>query len=274
VTSCNAPEPTACGETTYGTNNCGGSCTKTGRACPAYWQPYGFVVPGDSTYGFGSPNPNTRDLLGLAAKGNIVIGDYADRPGTDSDFPGQVVPRITPGAGSITQPYVVDPTDAGLGYRDYSDGKGRPVFNGNYDRHDGGLKLDRHSSPRKFYESSLPDAEFSALVDPKLSRTSYKWGATWAFEGGRWVSRPGWVRDYYSTVTIDGVLFTNHALAGLSKSDYLVINGALVGRDDGLVFGRNLTINHDSRLIGNKATDIVLPFSIKRPKLIRMEVAK
>lgn len=32
-TTCNAAEP-ACGQTTTGTNNCGGSCTKTGPACP------------------------------------------------------------------------------------------------------------------------------------------------------------------------------------------------------------------------------------------------
>jgi len=32
-TTCNAPEP-ACGQTTYGTDNCGGPCSKTGPACP------------------------------------------------------------------------------------------------------------------------------------------------------------------------------------------------------------------------------------------------
>jgi len=33
VTSCNAPEP-SCGQTTYGTDNCGNSCSKTGQPCP------------------------------------------------------------------------------------------------------------------------------------------------------------------------------------------------------------------------------------------------
>ncbi|MBI3010833.1 MAG: hypothetical protein HYY57_07610 [Candidatus Omnitrophica bacterium] len=55
---------------------------------PGTWVPYGSVMPGDPDYGFpavesspGVPlykDPNLQTLVGFAAKGNIVIGDYTE----------------------------------------------------------------------------------------------------------------------------------------------------------------------------------------------------
>ena len=251
ATTCSAPAP-SCGQTTWGTNDCGKSCSKIGPACAK--QPYGFVVPSDPRYGFyfnqssmdhglNMWSNNRMTSVGLAAKGNIVIGDY-----TTDAFKSQVVPKLrADDPDTVTQPYVVDPTDELLGYdsKNPSLCSGKfPCFDGNYDHEDGGQKLD--GSPRKFYESTLPDDEFRALVDPKL-RTS---------------TAP--------LVQIDAVLFTNHALAGLVNAQKLKIDGAIVARDDGLLFGNQLEVNHDIRLV-NGVTATGLPMSIKRPKLIRFE---
>lgn len=231
---CSAATP-ACGQRTTGTWTCGGTCSRTGGSCYS-WQPYGFAVPGDPQYSFGLPANKTKTFLGLAAQGNIVIGDY-----TTGQFESKVVSLLGRGSQSITQPYVVDPADTALGYRDYNDNKGRPVFSGDYNRSDGGRKTD--SSPRDFYESSLPDSDFQALVASNLNTPS-------------------------AAVKLDATLFTNHALAGLVTARDLTINGTLVARDDGLIFGRNLTINHDARLTDPQSfARFGLPMSIKRPQL-------
>lgn len=226
----------------FGAGGGGGGGGSSGSSCTPSddWVEYGFALPGDPDYGFGFPDPNTRDFLGLAAKGNVVVGDY-----TSQEFQDNVLPKLTPGPDSLTQPYVIDQTDADLGYHDYGfDGKGRPRFSGNYDQPDGGTKLD--GSSRKFYESTLKDADFTPLIESRLL-------------------------DPTKSVRIDAVIFTNHALAGLVKSKSLTLNGSMVSRDDGLMFGHALYINHDLRLFSHPAEKLALPFSIQRPRLIQWE---
>ena len=194
-------------------------------------------MPGDPTYAFGAPEPDTTPLVGLAAKGNIIIGDY-----TSDYFKNRVLPQIGAG-GSKTQPYLVDPTDAVLGYDSHTPslcGGRSPCFNGNYEAADGGTKVDGVTS-RKFYESSLPDAEFQKLVSSDFTTSG-------------------------STVDIDGVLFTNHALAGLAPG-HLHLNGTMIARDDALNFGTCLKLSHDIRLLNDGAKDLTLPFAIKPLKL-------
>ena len=248
--SCTASTP-SCGQTTTGTYVCGGACSRVGSPCNT-WAPYGYVVPGDPVYGFpsvtsgGQPlykDPNTRDMLGLASKGNIIVGDY-----TSAAFQTRVLPNLTGNvaAGSKSRPHAIDPTDANLGYHNFGfDAQGRPKFNGNYNLQDTtgllpGLKAD--GTPRKFYESSLSNAQFQAYLDMPAGN------------------------DY----KIDGVLFTNHAFAGYIDGDDIVVNGAIISRDDGLVFdGSSLSINHDLRLVGDQASQqIALPYGVTRPKLM------
>jgi len=180
------------------------------------------------------------------AKGNIVIGDY-----TDPDFQTYVAPRLSPGADSVVQPYVIDDTDAALGYNNYPpDAQGRPRFDGRYTSLDGGQKLD--GSSRKFYESSLSDAAFQQQVtDARLSDGYYN--APWA--------------QNYNT-DIDAALFTNHAVASLTKTRYFFIKGSVVGRDDAMVFQRSMQIDHDIRLLGDSAKDLALPRVLKRLSLV------
>lgn len=281
------------------TGSCDSSSTDT-------WKAYGFIKPGDSLYGFPAvtqdvqddgdrdtdgdgdgdstgdgdgdstddsrlvplyADPLTKDLLGLAAKGNIIIGDY-----TSDRFKDAVLPNLRPGDSSKTQPYEIDASDEDLGYANASAcSSSTPcTFDGNYDQVDkDGLKegekmeFDRQGpdfnrSPiaagaRRFYESTLPDGdptnpkegEFRYYVDQYLPRGT-------------------------EPMTIDAVLYTNHALAGfVPSSEPLTINGAMVSRDDGLVMNGSLIINHDVRLReGGLTSQIVLPLSMQRPRLV------
>ena len=248
ATTCSATEPTECDQCNSGMDDCGGTCYACSEGCPEQWEAYGYAAPGHPTYGFGLPDNNTRDFLGLAAKGNIVIGDY-----TSDKFEAESLPRFGDGESSITQPYAIDPSDASLGYHDDGfDAAGRPRFSGNYDQWDGGYKLDANGNPgeqRKFYESSLSDAQFQALVSP------------------------GWKPATASSIgELDAALFTNHLITGYApQTNYLYQFGSMVGRDDGLVFYSNWWSDHDTRLNNagmGLSSQIALPFGIKRPRLM------
>lgn len=219
----------------------GGGGSGKGPDIDANWVPYGFAMPEDPQYRFIWPDNNTRDLLGLAAKGNVVLGDY-----TNPDFQTLVAPKLKPGADSVTQPYAIDPSDAALGYESYLL-NGKPYFNGDYtqvDEQGSGKKLD--GTPRKFYESTLPDAEFKALVDPQMMDPNGGSGRAW----------------------ISAVLYTNHAITGLVKAYDLSIYGSLVGRDDGFVYGKRLWLDHDIRLFQPPSRVIDLPGAVSRPRLV------
>jgi hypothetical protein len=236
----------------------GGACTIPKLTCAASWQPYGFVKPGDPVYGFPAvknafganyyADPETKDFLGLAAKGNIVIGNY-----TSPFFTSLVVPLLDPSSPSgKTQPYAIDPTDTDLGYHTGDggvmlDALGRPLFDGNYNQQDmdgaaPGEKLD--GSPRKFYESTLADTDFQNTLGMPPTGT---------------------------IMQVDAVLFTNHALAGFSPTG-TTLNGAMVSRDDAFNYGVQMAIRHDPRMLRDAmASRVVLPMSVRRPQLTTWE---
>ena len=271
---CTAPTPT-CGKTpTSGiqtSNRCPGTtrqCHKDATGCnatgPSPYVPYGYAVPGNPTYGFSQvqaftntyETPQSSDMVGLSAKGNIIIGDY-----TSDEFNNYVKPKLTPnGEKSLVQPYVVDPSDATIGYdsktRSLCGGKS-PCFNGRYTDPDGGTYFDYNKlgqpiktdgTKRKFYESSLREDKFTALIDPDDP-----------------LYAPG------KTARIDAVLYTNHAIAGYvppkEEGRNLSLNGTMVGRDDALVIDSDFTINHDMRLNMHDVSPADLPVTIARPQL-------
>ena len=254
---------------------CNCACTYSAPACPVSgapsWQPYGFIQPGDPLYDFGkncssfvngawANCSDPADLVGLSAKGNIVIGDY-----TNASFISRTLPKLDPNTG-YTQQYAIDPTDAELGYLTSGyDSQGRPLFNGVYNAQDKaqgtggtapGLKLD--GAPRKFYESTLTDLTWKGLdaygrplVDPKISAPTVNPNAM---------------------LTVNAVLFTNHALAGFVNATYLDIHGAFVARDDGLIFGKHWIVSHDQRLMNaGTISSMMLPMGIQKLKLKSMK---
>lgn len=200
------------------------------------WFSYGFANPGDPVYGFGLPDPNGQDLVGFAAKGNVILGDYRSPDFTDT---------VLPALANVQHTYVVDPTDEALGYCTVSASCGtpRPQFDGDYNAPDGGTKLD--GTPRKFYESTLSDDAFGSYLNPNDSL--YKGNVSTA---------------------LDGVFFTNHAFAGRVLAKSLVMFGAIVARDDGLIRGPQLLLSHDIRLRGRLPPGVALPRDIGYPVLV------
>ncbi|MBU1043756.1 MAG: hypothetical protein KJ915_05090 [Candidatus Omnitrophica bacterium] len=116
----------------------------------------------------------TKDFIGLAAKGNVIVGDY-----TLADWRTNVAGYLKP---PFTKAYGVDSTDSGIGYVQYYS-SGDPYFNGDYTANDGGTKID--GSNRKFYESSYDNTYFTSIADD-----------------------PNQIKN------IDAVTYTNHAFAG------------------------------------------------------------
>ncbi|MCI0564824.1 MAG: hypothetical protein MN733_40675, partial [Nitrososphaera sp.] len=51
----------------------------------------------------------------------------------------------------------------------------------------------------------------------------------------------------------------------------LNVHGALVARDDALMFNDNLFLNHDIRLLGDESQGYGLPLSVDRPSLVTWE---
>jgi hypothetical protein len=151
----------------------------------------------------------SRDLVGLAAKGSLILGDY-----TSSGWLSVTKKYHSP---PFTQPYVVDPTDAVNGYVTGNDPEGQPLFHGDYREFDGGVKArdGGGTEPRRYYESSFSDSQIRSLADEQVNR-------------------------------IDAVMYTNHLLSG--KMGSATINGVLVSRDEAIIYNGSIDINYDIRI--------------------------
>lgn len=115
---------------------------------------------------------NTKDFVGFAAKGNVVVGDY-----TQNSWVVTLRNYLKP---PFTQAYEVDPTDSGIGYISYYSG-GEPYFDGDYTDNDGGTKAD--GSNRKYYESSYTDAYFTSVAELSINRVDAVMYTNHAFTG-------------------------------------------------------------------------------------------
>ena len=169
-----------------------------------------------------------RDFLGLATKGNVVIGDY-----TRTDWQTNITGYIEP---PFTQAYEVDSTDVVNGYDSYYV-DGDPYFDGDYTANDGGTKDD--GSGRKFYESSYNDTYISSVADSSSS-----------------------IRR------IDAVTYTNHLFTG--KVGAFTMNGAIISRDEAVVFSGSIEINYDLRA-KTMGENFYLPRSLALPQTIVLE---
>jgi hypothetical protein len=166
------------------------------------------------------------DLVGFVARGSIIIGDY-----TQGGWKSVTAPYQKP---KFTQEYEVLATDADIGYvTHYKDG--RPMFHADYTAKDGGKKQD--GSDRRYYESSLSDADFTAFADIQVQR-------------------------------VDGILYTNHLFSG--KIGVGEFNGTIVSRDEAIIYSGSIDISYDVRVHsdGYEAIDIYLPRSPMRKLLL------
>lgn len=179
-----------------------------------------------------------KDFIGLACKGNIIVGDY-----TRNDWVTTVRTYLKP---PFTQAYNVDATDVSLGYDSDNNAANGYRFNGDYTAYDGGGKDNGSggSASRRFYESSLSDTYIHSIA---VSSSQIR--------------------------QIDAITYNNHAWAG--KVGNFNINGSIVCRDEAIIYSGNITINYDMRAYGNGAEyinlylprDLILPSSKTFTKL-------
>jgi len=177
----------------------------------------------------------SADLLGLCAKGNIVLGNY-----TETSWLNDCRDYITP---PFVDPYTCDATDASIGYGS--------TFSGDYTANDSGKKVTYTynsrtgkytlgTANRKYYESSVGDY----IVQNNVSSTAI--------------------------TEIDAVLYNNHAIMG--KVGQCQFNGGFVCRNESCIYSTSVTFNWDSRL-GSRSPDgidffIYLPMSVADPDVV------
>jgi hypothetical protein len=180
-----------------------------------------------------------RDLVGLVARGSVILGNY-----TQSTWTSATRSYMKP---PFTEPYVVDEADRDIGFVTSYDAEGRPRFHGDYTAYDGGKKSGVNptaitglgdaaawfqppggTASRRYYESSFRDTFLSGLCTGDVKR-------------------------------VDGVIYTNHLLSG--RIGPSVFNGTLVGRDEALIYSQTIAMNYDLRVrhSGEEFIDIYLP---------------
>jgi len=211
----------------------------------------------------------TSDMLGLVAKGNIVIGDS-----TSSSWHTSVDSYIKSGtSSSVVKKYACDPSDANIGYPS--------TFQGNYTAVEqvSGLSGTQAAEAPGGYDSA--SGQFGKVRTVTRGTGEYettrvaqydRWGRLTGYkdvtkEVTETVCETAYDRKYYETVCddrilsslkdsygisqIDAVLYNNHGIFGTpGRSGYnFNLNGALVCRDEALIFsGNGIRFNWDFRL--------------------------
>ena len=221
----------------------------------------------DSNDAQNESNNASKDMLGLVAKGNIVVGDSSSSTWYNS------VGKYIDGrsSSSVVESYACDESDANIGYPavfggDYtavervggnSFGKVRAVDTGEtyveyepvYDwwgRQTGTKPVTKHkkametSMDRRYYETACDDAILSSFSS--------------------------------DVACIDAILYNNHGIFGTPNggSSRFNLNGSLVCRDEALIFsGNGVSFNWDIRLMpkaNNRVTSsLSLPVGPQTP---------
>ena len=186
---------------------------------------------------------STKDLLCLAAKGNIVMGDCTSSSWLDTTLRKVLTQQ------PYVQPYACAQADDGswidgdIGYPR----AGKTVFEGNYTAADGGSKVTRETvkrqewngrrwvevfdhyeykaaTGRRYYDSVVPDNEIAERANTAITQ-------------------------------IDAVLYNNHGIFG--RLGQCTINGSLVCRNEGMIFSGKLYLNWDYRLYSGSPENVM-----------------
>lgn len=191
----------------------------------------------DSTPLATAASNSEADFMGLACKGNVIIGDY-----TRSDW--QVCANyLQP---PFTQGYVTDVSDASIGYDSDGNSSNGYWFDGDYTAYDGNFSDLSYagkdngsggSELRRYYESSLSDSYINSISAPSNQ-----------------------IRN------IDAILYNNHCFAGRVGS--FELNGSIISRDEAIIYNGSIQMNYDVRAYGEgiEGIDIYLPRSLSLPR--------
>ena len=206
----------------------------------------------------------TKDMLGLMAKGNIVMGNY-----TESTWLSSIRTYLT--QQPYVQQYACDTSDAAIGYPETFGGSyavAEHVNNSDFGKCESAGLTDFVPGG---YDAST--GRFGKIVERtvELETGHYEnvgWGQT------KWVPDTAveremrYNRKYYesvcadsevssrcSTITrIDAVLYNNHGIFG--RLGQCSINGALICRNEGLMYSNKLFLNWDIRLYSGSSETV------------------
>ena len=209
-------------------------------------------------------NNSTKDMLGLMAKGNIVLGDC-----TESSWLSSIKTYLT------TQPYVqryaCDTTDANIGYPSQFGGSYAAVERVSSADEAASAQIERSSNPGGA-EMVGSNYQFGKVRETTvtLSTGHYEgsgWNRRWVYDTAVQKSN-SYDRKYYETVCadsviksrvetitrVDAVLYNNHGIFG--KTGKCSFNGSLVCRNEGIQYSGNLYLNWDIRLFSGSAETV------------------
>ena len=188
-------------------------------AAPPAWK------QNDATFTADLAANNTKDMVGFAVKGSVILGQYYHMARSDKssasgmydngDSWGSAASYFKSGfQNSTTQAYQTDPTDAAIGYYNTT----TKSFGGDYTVADGGTRFDstdfKKKIARNYYESSFSDEYIQSIAGTK----------------------PG---------KIQGLFYTNHLFGGRPSNFEML--GSMVARDEGIVFDGHCYFNYDPR---------------------------
>ena len=213
---------------------------------------------------------STKDLLGLAAKGNIVLGDP-----TQSSWMSSTLKNCL-----STTPYVQQYVCAKNEDGSWGDGDigypraGESKFCGNYTVSDGGKKVKEEKKEKFHYETKTD--RYGRKTQTKVS-DGYEY--VYTVDSSRKyydsVVPPSALNGIASTITrIDAVLYNNHGVFG--NVGACTINGSLVCRNEGIIFQSHLYLNWDSRLFSGSPESVAnslvgMPVSAAVPQILAFQ---
>lgn len=180
-----------------------------------------------------------KDLVGFAAKESVILGDYTGRTG-GSWYANSYLFNM--GDEDVGQDGIPDTHDTGEGNgifeSRYEDLDGDGVKDNNY----GWSNVQTQTALRNFTNCPAGASNFGDIATNSLNK-------------------------------IDGVFYTNHAFAG-KLGNGAAVNGAIISKDEAIIYSNTLTINYDERIHSrystgqNRLIDIGLPVS-KKVDIIR-----
>lgn len=210
----------------------------------------------------GNADNGSKDMLGLMAKGNIVMGDYSksDWHSIDSYLTQQ----------PYVQKYKCDSTDDLIGYP--------ATFGGSY------LATEKVTGLDSAYAANAPggwnrsNGQFGKVREKTVQLNTYHTEYTYDWRGKVTGSKKVYDtatvlstefdRKFYESVCldreissrcseitrIDAILYNNHGIFG--KLGKCSINGSLVCRNEGLQYSSNLYLNWDIRLYSGSSESV------------------
>ena len=220
-----------------------------------------------------NPDATTRtnlgkDLLGLAAKGNIVMGDYTLSSWLGSSSSGL---QYYLKSGPYVQQYICDESDKNIGYprtKEYGWTSNESKFCGDYTQKDGGKKVDVRTKTEYVYENGRRVQKTTTTIADKQERKYYESVCPEKLIQHLCADTQSSRGAYQPTITrIDAVMYNNHGIIGHIGN--CTINGSLVCRNEAMIYEGALKINWDHRLYsglsGSMSNALGLPMDASRP---------